>query len=318
MNRLVAIVGPTAVGKSRLALSIAQTFGAEIVGADSRQVYRYMDIGTAKPGARERALVPHHLIDVVDPDEVLTLALYQEMAYRAIEDIQMRGKLPLLVGGSGLYIWAVLDGWQIPPVPPDQELRCALENRAQTEGKQALYLELERLDPVAAGEIDPRNLRRVIRALEVCWLTGKPFSQLRRCSPPPFQSLALGLTARRERLYLRIDSRIDGMIERGLVEEVRGLVERGYDLGLPSMSGIGYREIGHFLGGEVELETAIQRIKYETHRLVRHQGSWFRLKDRRIHWFDVDEEVEKPVHSLVEEFVESGCFEPLSASSNLR
>ena len=287
MDRLVAIVGPTASGKSRLAFHLAQIFNGEIVGADSRQVYRHMDIGTAKPVPEELSLVPHHLIDIVNPDEIFSLAQYQALAYEAIEDIQRRHKLPLLVGGSGLYIWSVLEGWKVPEVPPDPEFRRRLEEAAASTGIGELYQELIRLDPEAARKIDPRNVRRVIRALEVCGRARTSFSRLGKKKAPPYNTIVVGLTADRSELYRRIDQRVDGMVERGLVAEVEKLVNMGYDFNLPAMSGIGYRQIGLFLRGELPLEAAIQQIKFETHRLVRHQYSWFRLKDERIHWFDM-------------------------------
>ena len=302
MSRLIAIVGPTAVGKSALAIRLAQVFDAEIVSADSRQVYRYVDIGTAKPSPEERALVPHHLIDVVDPDEDFSLALYQEMAYRVVEDINRRGRLALLVGGSGLYVQAVIRGLRIPSAAPDPELRRSLEEKAAGEGYMALYKELEQVDADAARKIDPRNARRVIRALEVCYITGLPFSQLQR-SEPRFQTFVIGLTTAREDLYRRIDDRVDSMIERGLVQEVQALLERGYSLDLPSLSGLGYKQIGHYLQGEIELDTVVQRIKYEIHRFARHQYAWFRPRDERIHWFDVRNGVEKPIQDLVQEFL---------------
>jgi tRNA dimethylallyltransferase len=303
MKPLLAIVGPTATGKSKLALKLAQKFDGEIVSADSRQVYRYMDIGTAKPARQERELAPHHLIDVVNPDEDFSLALYQEMAKQALDNIYKRGKLPFLVGGSGLHVWSFLEGWHPPHVPPNQELRNSLEARAQAEGGDALYRELQELDPVAAERIDPRNVRRVIRALEVCHLAGKPFSQLQRKEPLPVRCLIIGLTADRKELYRRIDSRVDEMVERGLIDEVRCLMERGYSLALPSMSGLGYKQIGLFLQGKVTLPEAMERIKYETHRFARHQYNWFRLSDGRIHWFDIKDEFEKPVEKLITDFI---------------
>ena len=299
--KVIAIVGPTGVGKSRVALALASELGAEVVSADSRQVYRYMDIGTAKPNAQDRALVPHHLIDVVNPDEPFSLALYQEMASRALEDIDRRGKVALLVGGTGLYVRAVLEGWRVPRVAPDPELRRRLEERAQAESG-ALYNELAKLDPVAAEGIDPRNLRRIIRALEVCYTTGVPFSALKGTTPPPFQALVVGLTSTREVLYQGIDSRVDDMVRQGLVDEVRRLVEQGYGLDLPSMSGIGYREIGMYLRGQLDLPTAVERIKFETHRFARHQYGWFRTSDKRIHWLNITGEVEQAGRQKI------GCF----------
>ena len=287
MNRLVAIVGPTATGKSRLALRLAQDFNGEIVSADSRQVYCHMDIGTAKPSRQELSLVPHHLVDTINPDEDFSLAQYQQLAYKAIDDIQQRDKLVLLVGGSGLYVWAVLEGWGIPQVPPDPEYRHSLQEQAARGETGELYQELMKVDPVAARSVDQHNVRRVIRALEVYRYAGTPFSQLQRKQAPPFNALIIGLTADRAEVYHRVDLRVDEMIERGLVEEVRKLVTMGYDFNLPAMSGIGYKQIGMFLRGELTLETAVQQIKFETHRFVRHQYNWFRLSDSRIQWFDI-------------------------------
>jgi len=289
MNQLIAIVGPTAVGKSSLSIHLAQAFGGEIVSADSRQVYRYMDIGTAKPSPEERALVPHHLIDIADPDQDFTLALYQDMASRAIADIQRRGQLALLVGGSGLYIKSIVDGLSIPQVAPDAGLRRSLEQRAEREGYASLHNELKRVDPASAAGIDSRNVRRVIRALEVYHTTGTPFS-LQRRSTPLFDCLTLGLTTNRDNLYGMIDSRVDRMMQRGLVGEVEGLLEQGYSLDLPAMSGLGYKQIGQYINGDVGLEEAVQRIKYDTHRFARHQYAWFRPGDEAIYWFDVKDE----------------------------
>jgi len=301
MNPLVAIVGPTATGKSSLALELCQTFNGEIISADSRQVYRHMDIGTAKPTAEERALVPHYLIDVADPDQNFSLALYQSKALETIDDIQRRGKLAFLVGGSGLYVWALLEGWRIPEVPPDPTLRKQLEARAKVEGGEKLYKELKETDPAAAERIDPRNVRRVIRALEV-GLQGTPFSQL-QVKHPFVDSIIIGLTTDRADLYRRIDARVDNMIEKGLVEEVKGLVARGYGFNLPSMSGLGYKQIGLYLQGKTDLPTAIQQIKFDTHSFARHQYNWFRLKDKRINWFEAGQGINRDVYRFVQRFV---------------
>jgi tRNA dimethylallyltransferase len=283
---VIAIVGPTAVGKSELALHLARYFSVEIIGADSRQVYRYMDIGTNKPSPAERASVPHHVIDVVEPDQDFSLAMYHQLAIEALKAIQQKGKLPLLVGGSGLYVWSLVEGWTIPPVPPDQKLRRQLEARAEQEGSQSLYQELQDIDPVAAAKINPSNTRRIIRALEIYHATGQHPSQLQRKKAPDFPILFIALTRERSELYRRIDWRVDKMIQMGLVEEVAQLLKKGYSPSLPSMSGIGYKQIGQFLRGEMTLPQAIDKIKYETHRLARHQYAWFRLSDNRIHWFD--------------------------------
>jgi tRNA dimethylallyltransferase len=284
---VIAIVGPTAVGKSELALHLAQHFSLEIISADSRQVYRHMDIGTNKPSPVEMAAVPHHVIDVVEPDQDFSLAMYHPLAFEAVKAIQQKGKLPLLVGGSGLYVWSLIEGWTIPQVPPDREMRRRLESRADQDDSQSLYRELQAVDPASAERINPSNIRRIIRALEIYYATGQPPSQLQRKEAPGFSILVIGLTQERSELYRTIDWRVDKMIQRGLVEEVEQLLKKGYSPSLPSMSGIGYKQIGQFVRGEMTLAEAIDRIKYETHRLARHQYAWFRLSDSRIRWFDV-------------------------------
>jgi len=261
-----------------------------------------MDIGTAKPTRQDLSLVPHHLIDIINPDEDFSITQYQHLACEAIDNIQQRNKLPLLVGGSGLYVWSVLEGWQVPEVPPDAQFRRSMESKAAELGREALYEDLAKIDPVAAKNIDPRNVRRVIRALEVHKHTGTPYSKLQQKQAPPYDILILGLTTERAELYRRIDSRVDEMVERGLVDEVRKLVDMGYALSLPSMSGIGYNQIGMFLKDELTLDIAIQQIKFETHRLVRHQYSWFRLEDVRIRWFDIQREVNGEIEPAVTVF----------------
>jgi tRNA dimethylallyltransferase len=305
MKPLVAIVGPTGIGKSRLALYLAGLFHGEIVSADSRQVYRYMNIGTAKPSLQELSQIPHHLIDIINPDEDFSLAQYQELAYQAIDDIQRRERLPFLVGGSGLYVRAILEGWKIPGVLPDREFRYNIEKRASEDGIDGLYEELIRVDPRAASKIDRRNLRRVIRALEVYSETRKPFSRLGRKKAPDFNTIVIGLTAERVELYRVVDRRVDEMIERGLVEEVENLLKMGYHLNLPAMSGIGYTQVGKFLKGEMTLEDVRQNMKTETHRFIRHQYAWFRLKDEKIHWFDIIRQAYSEIEELIAKFDKS-------------
>jgi tRNA dimethylallyltransferase len=300
---LIAIVGPTATGKTALAIALAQRLGGEIVGADSRQVYRQMDIGTAKPTAEERALAPHHLIDVVDPDQEFSLAQYLEQAGAALEDVWSRGKQPLLVGGSGQYVWALLEGWRVPRLPPQRELRRELGERADRQGAEALHRELAQVDPKAAARIDPRNVRRVIRALEVHKATGRPISYWQEKGPPPWEVLTLGLTCPRRELYERIDARVDAMMEAGLVDEVKRLLAMGYEPSLASMSGIGYKQVCQHLAGELDLATAVARIKTATHRLARQQYTWFRLDDGRIRWLEGDGAVDEAV-ALAERFLE--------------
>jgi len=281
---LVVIVGPTAVGKTELAVCLAETVGGEIVSADSRQVYRGMDIGTAKATSEEQARAAHHLIDVADPDETLGLAQFQELAYAAIAEISARGRVPLLVGGTGQYVMAVVEGWKVPRVQPDEALRRDLYQQAEAEGADALHARLAALDPVAAGKIDARNVRRVVRALEVCLSTGAPISEQRGKSPPPYRLLMLGLRISRTELYRRIDERVERMMAAGLEDEVRGLVAAGYGFDLSSMSGVGYGQFAPYLAGEASLEDVVREIKRATRRFVRHQGTWLREGDARIHW----------------------------------
>jgi tRNA dimethylallyltransferase len=282
VSNLFVLVGPTAAGKTALAIELAQRFEGEIVSADSRQIYRGMDIGTAKPTRDEQARAPHHLIDIVAPDESYTLANYQADAYVTIDNILARDKQPFLVGGTGLYVRAVVRGLRIPRVPPNKELRGQLAS----EDSAALYERLRALDPDAAARIDPRNVRRTIRALEVCLTTGARFSALGRVAPPPYRITQIGLTMSRSQLYARIDARVDKMMADGLVDEVKSLVVLGYGWELPSMSGLGYRQIGEYLRGGASLDEAVANIKRATRDFVRRQYAWFRLKDERIRWFE--------------------------------
>jgi tRNA dimethylallyltransferase len=295
---LVVIVGPTGVGKTALSLELAETLRGEVVSADSRQVYRGMDIGTAKPTPEERARVPHHLIDILDPDQRFSLAEYQDRAYAAIADITRRGRLPLLVGGTGQYVRAVVEGWRIPRVPPDPVLRAQLRKRAASD-PQALYERLIELDPAAAEFVDPRNLRRVIRALEVCIKSGRPFSEQRGKSPPPDSTLQIGLTMERAALYERIDARVEVMVAQGLVQEVQALLEQGYDWSLSAMSSLGYLQLRGYLEGQISLQEAVTLIQSETRRYIRHQYNWFRLDDPRIHWLDAAESPYRSALALI-------------------
>jgi tRNA dimethylallyltransferase len=273
---LLVIVGPTAVGKTALAVTLAQQLGGEIVSADSRQVYRRMDIGTAKPTAAERAATRHHLIDLIEPDQEFSLATYQALATAAIGDIAARGGLPLLVGGTGQYLAALLEGWGVPEVPPQPGLRAHLEAEAASTGPLALHARLAAIDPVAAAAIAATNVRRVIRAIEVHAVTGQPISTLQRKTPPPYQCVVLWLTLPTPQLYARIDARVDAMLMAGLVAEVQALRAAGYGWELPAMSSLGYREFQPFLAGEQSLAAAVERLKFNTHGFTRKQASWFR------------------------------------------
>lgn len=286
---LLILLGPTGVGKTELAIELALRLNGEIVGADSRQIYRYMDIGTAKPTPEQRSLVPHHLIDFVAPDSSLSLAEYQDLAYRCIDDAHAKGKLPLLVGGTGQYITAVEEGWSIPRVAPDQELRAELEAFAAAHSAGALHEKLRQADPLAAERIHPNNTRRVIRALEVYRLTGQAISELQEKKPPPYRILRLGLRLDRAILYPRVDARLDSMIEAGFVREVGNLLDLGFDRDLPAMSGLGYLEIAEHLLDGAPLEAAIERGKFSTHNFIRRQDVWFRGHDNGILWHNVEE-----------------------------
>ena len=301
---LIAIVGPTAAGKSGLALQLAQRFGGEIVNGDSRLVYRHMDVGTAKTSPEELSRVPHHLVNIADPDEPYSLALYLDQASQAIRDIHSCGRLTFLVGGTGQYIWALLEGFSAPQTPPNPSLRAELHRLADEEGSENLWSRLREVDPDSASRIDHRNVRRVARALEVYMETGVPFSQARRRQTPPYQSLIIGLTLERKALYERIDRRVEAMFAAGWPEEVARLLEMGYSTELPAMSSLGYREVASYLAGEMSLDEAKERIKTATHRFARSQYAWFKLKDPRIKWLDAgDEERLEEAIRLVEEFL---------------
>lgn len=279
---IIAIVGPTAVGKTAFSLDLAQALNGEIVSVDSRLVYRGMDIGTAKPTPAEQELVKHHLIDVVNPDQEYSLATYQAAAYAAIAQIQQQAKQPILVGGTGQYMAALLEGWSIPEVAPNYELRAHYEQQAASEGHTALHQQLQTIDPDAAKAIDPTNVRRVIRALEVFHETGQPISQLQRRNPPPYRILTLDLERPRDELYARIDQRVDVMVREGLIAEVWALIRQGYGWELPSMSGLGYAEFRPLWQGQQSAGACISQLKFNTHRFARKQGAWFRRLPNRV------------------------------------
>jgi tRNA dimethylallyltransferase len=274
------------VGKTEVSIELARRLDGEIVSADSRLFYRGMDIGTAKPTPAELKEVRHHLVNVADPDEVWSLAIFKDAAFQAIEDIYNSGRLPFLVGGTGQYIRAVVDGWQIPRTKPDPRLRAELSRWAKVVGPYELHERLAQLDPVAADRIDPRNLRRTVRALEVILSSGRRFSDQRRRGEPPFNHLVLGIFRPRAELYARIDERIQSMLEQGLIEETRALLEKGYPPGLSTLSAIGYKQIIQYLQGQISLEEAVRRIKRKTRIFVRRQANWFKPDDPDIYWFE--------------------------------
>jgi tRNA dimethylallyltransferase len=298
MPALVVLTGPTAVGKSTLALALAQRFGAEIVSADSRQVYRYLDVGTAKPSPDECAAVPHNLLDLVDPDEPFSVADYQMAAEQALAAAAHRGRPALLVGGSPHYVQAVVDRLDLPRVTPRPALRADLEALAEREGAQAVWERLRALDAAGAAAADPRNVRRLIRAVEVVTVTGQPLAGVARRRGAERPALHLALTAPRADLYARIDARIDAMLVAGWLAEVEGLLARGYAASLPSLSATGYRELIQVLRGELSMSEAVTRIQHRTHAFARRQYTWLR-RDPRLEWYPLGADLEARVGERV-------------------
>jgi tRNA dimethylallyltransferase len=297
---LILIVGPTAVGKTELAIQLAERLNGEIVSADSRLFYRGMDIGTAKPTREEQARVPHHLIDVASPDEILSLAIFQQKAEQAIADIHTRNKIPFLVGGTGQYVRAVTEGWNPPEVEPDGRLRAELETMKQQRGVGWLYEKLIALDPVAAETIDPRNYRRTIRALEVILTTGRRFSKQRGQSESPYSLITIGVIRPRPELYERIDQRIESMFVNGFLDEVKGLLAKGYSAALPTMSAIGYREGIRVVHGEWSEEQAKAEMRRATRVFVRRQANWFKESDPNIQWFRVGDGIIGQIEAYIQ------------------
>lgn len=284
---ITVIVGPTAVGKTAYAIQLAKQHDGEIVSADSRYFFRGMTIGTAKPTPEEMDGVRHHLIDVSDPDDVWSLARFQAAADEAIRDIHARGKRVIVAGGTGQYIRALLHGWTPPELEARPELRRVLESMGREMGAKTFHEKLARIDPDAAAHIEYQNLRRTVRAFEVIFATGRRFSDQRRISEPPYDASVIGLIRDRAELYGRIDRRIDAMIENGFIDEVKALLEKGYEPTLPAMSAIGYPQIAAVLRGEMTLEDARALIRKGTHAYVRRQANWFKLDDPMIHWIDL-------------------------------
>lgn len=285
---LVVIIGPTAAGKSALAMQAASQINGEIISADSRHVFRRMNIGTNKPTQVEQATVPHHLLDVCEPYDSYSLAEYVAQARAAIADIRARDKMPMLVGGTGQYVRAVLQGWQVPNVPPNEALRDQWLQFAQANGTDALYAELLKRDP-AATFIDQRNVRRVVRALEVMAVTGQRWSDLQQRQPLPLRTHIEYVNLPREELYARADARVHAMLAQGWLDETRALldffaqqdIDAAHALQLPAMSALGYREMAHVILGTLLLDDAIVEIKRATRRFIRMQDAWFRKDTRK-------------------------------------
>ncbi|HLW48658.1 MAG TPA: tRNA (adenosine(37)-N6)-dimethylallyltransferase MiaA [bacterium] len=305
-GRLVIVAGPTATGKTQAAIALAGRLNAEIVCADSRTVYRGLDTGTAKPTLRDRATVPHHLLDVADPGEPFTLADYQRLALEAIDGIHDRGRIAILTGGTGLYIRAVVDRIAVPAAAPDWDLRERLAVEERRGGPGTLHRRLHEIDPAAAARIHPRNVRRVIRALEVYEATGRTISAFQAevrggrwaAGREEGEVRMVALTVDRERLYERLDRRIDAQLAAGLVEEVRTLLRAGYDRSFPALQGLGYKEIAEHLEGEASLEAAVAEFRRNSRRYAKRQWTWFRA-DPRYRWIDAGDEPPERVASRI-------------------
>jgi len=306
LPKLIAIVGPTGIGKTALSEQIIRYIDSEIVSIDSRQIYRNMDIGTAKPKPYLLNTIPHHLINIVDPIDDFSITDFLQSAKASIEDIISRGKTPLLVGGTGQYFWSLIENWTIPSVPPNPELRKKFEQIANEYGAEHLFEELKSIDVEATKIIDSRNIRRVIRALEVGITGNKKWSELRSKDPVLYDPFIIGLTKDRTILYGNVDSRIDQMLLEGWIEEVRLLKNNNLDLTYSSMSSLGYDEIYRYISGEVSINDATEKIKINTHRFIRSQYNWFRISDTRIHWFDTITSqcnYEQEIKGLIEPFI---------------
>jgi tRNA dimethylallyltransferase len=300
---LIIILGPTGIGKTSLAIHLAKSINGEVISADSRYFYRGMDIGTAKPGLEELQGVPHHLIDVADPDESWSLGKFKREAIKKVEQILSRGKIPLLVGGTGQYLRAITEGWVVPEIEPDDALRIVLEGWAAEIGADGLYRRLQLVDPIAAENILPGNLRRTIRALEVIFKTGERFSDQRRREQVPYDIFQVGLTMPREQIYRRVEKRVDQMIQAGFVDEVAGLLAKGYSSQLSSMSAIGYRQLMEYLNGNLTMEEAVEETKRVTKKFVRRQSNWFKSTDPKINWFDLSQDQTDAIQSAVNSFL---------------
>jgi len=307
MFNLCAIIGPTAVGKSKIAVEVADRIQAEIISADSVQIYKGLDIGSAKIKNEEQIassgrLVKHHMIDVVEPDQDFSVADYKKEVERLIPEIQSRNHVPLLVGGTGLYVQAIIDPYQFEPLPINWELRHELHELASKYGKEYLHAKLQQVDPVSANKLHPNDLRRVTRALEVYYQTGHPiwYNHFDKEKNNNTECLLVGLTMPRQLLYHRINLRVDEMIAKGLVDEVKSLLEAGYDRQLTSLQSLGYKQIIAYLMGEISLEEAIELIKRDTRRFAKRQIAWFK-RDKRINWYMIDESTDYP--KLIEEIV---------------
>lgn len=298
-NPIIVIVGPTASGKTEVSIKLAKRLNGEIISADSRQFYQYMDIGTAKPTNQELMMVPHHLINVAHPSSPWSLAAFQESARKSIDEIYSRGKVPFIVGGTGQYIWGLIEGWMVPSQPTNQRLRNCLEDWAVELGPSGIHSILEKLDPEGAKIVQPENVRRTVRALEVIFSSGQRFSDQRLKNPPDLDFIILGIAWDRPTLYQKVDLRIEIMMNTGLVEEVRSLLDSGLDPQTSAMSAIGYREIVGYLSGKHSLDEAVILMKRNTRQYIRRQANWFKLVDPRITWFPAGDRLAERMEAYI-------------------
>lgn len=301
---LIVLTGPTAVGKTDTSIALAKKIGGEIISADSIQVYRYMDIGSAKISKAEMKGVPHFLIDELDPSEEFNIVVFQKLAYQYIEEIYKRGHIPILTGGTGFYIQSVLYGIDFEEEETDPYYREELEKYAKTYGAEALHKRLQQVDEESAKQIHANNIKRVIRALEYYKQTKQPISEhnkIQRKKESPYQFVYFVLNRERTELYNRINLRVEQMVKQGLVEEVKQLLEKGYGRELVSMQGLGYKEIAASLEGEISLEDAIERIKRDTRHFAKRQLTWFR-REKEVTWIDMEQFIS--TEELVEELLE--------------
>jgi len=292
-NKLIVILGPTASGKSELSIKLAKKFDGEVISADSRQIYQEIDIGTAKVTKKEMDNIPHYMINIVKPNQEFTLAQFKQKAIKIIKDIQKRGKIPFLVGGTGLYIQSIVDNLDIPDVKPDKKLRDKLEKLSN----QELLSQLKKLDPITAKSIDFHNKRRLIRALEVCLITKKPFSKQKKKGKILFDVLQIGMNPDKKTLEQRISQRADKMIKKGLIKEVEKILEK-YKISLPSLNSIGYTEIIQYLRNEIPLNQAKDLINRHSLQYAKRQITWFK-RDKRIHWIQNQNQAEKLIKNFL-------------------
>lgn len=304
-QKLIVVAGPTASGKTRLAIDIAKSVNGEIVNADSMQIYKYMNIGSAKPTLEEQSEAKHHLIDFLDPDEEFSVADYTDLAHKVIAEIASRGKVPIMCGGTGLYINSVVNDITFGEIETDYKLREELNELAKQHGSQYLLDILKEFDPVSAQRLHPGNLRRIVRAIEFYRTTGIPISEhqeMTKQKESRYEPLMLCVKWDREVLYDRINKRVDIMLNDGLLDEVKRLMEMGYTKELNSMKGIGYKEIIDYFEGNMSLEDTVNLIKQSSRRYAKRQLTWFR-RDKRIHWLDANEDFLAEGIQLCKEFI---------------